>query len=135
MPDLWTLKPLRFGEFPAIEKSLFTYGRNAGEKMAASITGWLLQAEGRAILVDTGPCASEVARQWRYLLHRTPEQEPAALLREAGVDPERPALVILTHLHWDHCYNLEAFPAARFVVQAEELRAAVDPPPDPAARV
>lgn len=39
MPDTWTLKPLSFGEFPAFEKSLFTYGRNAGEKIPAPITG------------------------------------------------------------------------------------------------
>jgi len=129
MADTWTLKPLCFGEFLAFEKSLFTYGRYAGEKLPAPITGWLLQAGERAILVDTGPSAPELAKRWHYPIHRTAEQVPAALLRAAGVDPERLAQVILTHLHWDHCYNLESFPAARFVVQAEELRAAVDPIP------
>ena len=129
MPDTWTLKPLCFGEFPAFEKSLFTYGRNAGEKIPAPITGWLLQAGERVILVDTGPSAPEVATRRHYPIRRTAEQVPAALLRAAGVDPERLSLVILTHLHWDHCYNLESFPAARFVVQAEEVRAAVDPIP------
>ena len=82
MPDTWTLKPLCFGEFPAFEKSLFTYGRHAGEKMPAPITGWLLQAGERAILVDTGPSAPEVARRWHYPIHRTAEQVPSALLRE-----------------------------------------------------
>lgn len=125
----WTIKPLCFGEFPVFEKSVFTYLRNAGEKIRAPILGWLVQSGDNAILVDTGPSTPEVADGWHTRIQRTAAHEPATAVRAAGVDPERLKLVVLTHLHWDHCYNLEAFPAARFLVQAEEVRTAVDPVP------
>jgi glyoxylase-like metal-dependent hydrolase (beta-lactamase superfamily II) len=129
MTRQWTIKPLRFGEFPEFEKSVFTYLRNAGEKIRAPILGWLVQSGSDAILVDTGPSTPELADGWHTPIRRTAAHEPAAAVRAAGVAPERLKLVVLTHLHWDHCYNLEAFSAARFLVQAEEVRAAADPVP------
>jgi glyoxylase-like metal-dependent hydrolase (beta-lactamase superfamily II) len=129
MASQWTIKPLCFGEFPEFEKSVFTYLRNAGEKIRAPILGWLLQSAADAILVDTGPSSPELAEGWHTRITRTAAQAPGAALRAAGVDPDRLKLVILTHLHWDHCYNLDAFPAARFLVQADEVRTAVDPIP------
>jgi glyoxylase-like metal-dependent hydrolase (beta-lactamase superfamily II) len=129
MDKQWSIRPLCFGEFPEFEKSVFTYLRSAGEKIRVPILGWLLQSGRDAILVDTGPSSAELANGWHTPIRRAPEQEPGAALRAIGVDPGRLATVILTHLHWDHCYNLEVFPAARFLVQAEEVRAAVDPVP------
>ncbi len=129
MAGQWTIRPLCFGEFPRFEKSVFTYNRDAGEKIRAPLLGWLLRSGPEAILVDTGTSAPEVANRWHTAIQRAPHQAPAAALQAAGVDPEQLRLVILTHLHWDHCYNLECFPAARFLVQAEELRTAVHPLP------
>ena len=129
MTSQWTITPLSFGEFPVFEKSVFTYLRCAGEKIRAPILGWLVRAGADAILVDTGPSSPEAAEGWHTRIRRTAEEMPAAAVRAAGVDPDRLKLVILSHLHWDHCYNLETFPAARFLVQAEEVRAAVDPVP------
>jgi len=129
MDKQWTIRPLCFGEFPEFEKSVFTYLRGAGEKIRVPILGWLLQSGPDAILVDTGPSSPELASGWHTRILRSPEQEPGAVLRAVEVDPGRLATVILTHLHWDHCYNLEVFPTARFLVQAEEVRAAVDPVP------
>lgn len=125
----WTITPLCFGEFPEFEKSTLTYLRHAGEKIRAPILGWLLRGGGGTILVDTGPSSPELADGWHTRIRRSAEQAPAAALRAAGVEPQRLALVILTHLHWDHCYNLEVFSSARFLVQADEIRAAVDPVP------
>jgi glyoxylase-like metal-dependent hydrolase (beta-lactamase superfamily II) len=125
----WTIRPLCLGEFPEFEKSSFTYLRNAGEKIRAPILGWLLQSGAETILVDTGQSSPEAANHWHSRTQRSAHQAPKAALWAAGVNPASLRLVILTHLHWDHCYNLEIFPEARFLVQAEELRAAVDPIP------
>jgi N-acyl homoserine lactone hydrolase len=127
MANHWTIRPLCFGEFPAFDKAILTYNRHFGEKITSPIIGWLLQSGGDAILVDTGPSAPEVARQWHPGIRQDPHQVPVNSLRSVGVSPESLRLVVLSHLHWDHCYNLECFPNARFLVQAEELRAAVDP--------
>jgi N-acyl homoserine lactone hydrolase len=123
----WTIRPLCFGEFPAFDKAILTYNRSFGEKITAPITGWLLQSGDDAILVDTGPSAPEIARRWHPAIRQEPHQVPGNVLRSLGVAPESLRLVVLSHLHWDHCYNVECFSNARFVVQAEELRAAVDP--------
>jgi glyoxylase-like metal-dependent hydrolase (beta-lactamase superfamily II) len=129
MPAHWTIRPLCLGEFPIFERSMFTYLRHAGEKVRAPILAWLLQSGSEVVLVDTGPSEPEAANPWHTKTVRTPQQVPATALRAAGVDPARITRVVLTHLHWDHCYNLEILPAARFLVQADELRAAVDPLP------
>lgn len=50
-------------------------------------------------------------------------------LAERGIDRERIDLVFLTHLHFDHCYNLDLFPAARIVVPARERAYAAAPDP------
>jgi glyoxylase-like metal-dependent hydrolase (beta-lactamase superfamily II) len=123
----WTIRPLCFGEFPAFDKAILTYNRYFGERITAPITGWLLHCGDEAILVDTGPSAPEIARRWHPAIRQDAHQAPGNVLRSLGVAPEWLRLVVLSHLHWDHCYNLECFPNARFLVQAEELRAAVDP--------
>ena len=126
----WTLRPLSFGEFPAFDKSALTYNRSAGEKCVVPITGWLLQNSGEVIVVDTGSSSPEMAHRWHHFqIRRSPDQTPDTVLHSLGVPPESVQLIVLTHLHWDHCYGLECFPNARFIVQAEELRSAVDPIP------
>ena len=127
MTRQWTLRPLCFGEFSAFENSVLTYNQGQGVKFVAPITGWLLHSGAETILVDTGPSVPEVANRWHSAIRCTPEQRPDAALRSLGLAPESLSVVILTHLHWDHCYNLECFPNARLMVQSEELRAAVDP--------
>jgi N-acyl homoserine lactone hydrolase len=125
----WTIKPLCFGEFPVFEKSVFTYLRHFGEKVSAPILGWLLQNGPAAILVDTGPSSPEMAKGWHTAIQQSPAQRPGAAIRAAGADPAQLAKIVLTHLHWDHCYNLELFPAARFWVQGDEVQTALNPLP------
>jgi glyoxylase-like metal-dependent hydrolase (beta-lactamase superfamily II) len=42
-------------------------------------------------------------------------------LRGIGVDPASVEDVVLSHMHWDHAGNWEAFPRAKFHVQKEEM--------------
>ena len=127
MVRYWTIRPLCFGEFPAFDKAILTYNRHFGERITAPITGWLLQCGDEAILVDTGPSSPETARRWHPTIRQDDTQITANALRSLGVAPESLRLVVLSHLHWDHCYNLDSFTKARFLLQAAELRAAVDP--------
>ncbi len=73
--------------------------------------GWctvsLIKHEGKKILVDTG---SNGDRQ--NLLNR---------LKELGFGPEDIDYVFLTHLHYDHCQNLEIFTKAKIYVCKREL--------------
>lgn len=67
--------------------------------------GWgavyLIRTENETILADTGGPAV------------TPYMEKA--LQNLGVNLSDIGRVFLTHLHWDHAYNLEFFPNAEFL--------------------
>lgn len=84
---------------------------------------WVIQGEGRLLVVDTGFGEEAAAERGRILLH-----EPAALLRKAGIAPEDVEHVVLTHLHYDHAGSLDAFPKAVFHLQDEEMRYATGRP-------
>lgn len=123
----WEIRPLCLGEFPILERSAFAYQHGYGEKFSAPSIGFLLTSEVGAVLVDTGPGAQADGLGLHSPWKRRPEHDPATALRAAGVDPAQLEWVVLSHLHYDHASNLDAFPRATFVVQADELHAAVDP--------
>lgn len=85
----------------------------------------------RALVVDTGTSGEQRAHcNGHPQLLRAPEEHPASKLANAGVDLATVDTVILTHLHWDHAYNTDLFPAAQFVVQRAEVPFARDPIPE-----
>lgn len=47
-------------------------------------------------------------------------EPPPTILAKVGLDPRDVETVILTHLHFDHMGDLEAFPKAKFFVQQAE---------------
>lgn len=125
--DDWTIEPVCLGEFPILERSAFTYMRGYGEKFSAPAIGFVLKSRWGTVLLDTGPGDPAKNDGLHSSWTRSPEQEVVTALRSVGVEADELDWVILSHLHYDHCSNLELFPQAKFVVQAEELRAAVDP--------
>ncbi len=77
---------------------------------------WVLRGPERTIVVDTGFDPLVAARRRRACL-----LAPAQALALAGVDPAEVEHVVLTHLHYDHAGNLDAFPRASFHVHGREL--------------
>ena len=73
----------------------------------------LLNVGGQHVLVDTGPASR------RTMLVKT--------LRGRGLSPEEIDLVVLTHMHWDHCSNADLFPNARVLVHPKEIDYANNP--------
>jgi glyoxylase-like metal-dependent hydrolase (beta-lactamase superfamily II) len=70
-----------------------------------------------------------------YGCHRTAEQELEAVLADEGYDPADVDGVVLSHLDWDHCYNLDTFGTGTDVyVQRRELEYAIAPYPMHAER-
>lgn len=84
---------------------------------------WVIRGHGRLIVVDTGFGKDAAKERHRTLLH-----EPAALLKRAGIDAAAVPDVVLTHLHYDHAGSLDAFEAATFHLQDEEMRYATGRP-------
>ena len=54
---------------------------------------------------------------------------PDEALRLLGICPKEIDTVIMSHLHWDHCYNNHLFPQADFYIQKKEMMSAVCPLP------
>jgi glyoxylase-like metal-dependent hydrolase (beta-lactamase superfamily II) len=128
MEGLMRIVPMHLGNIVR-DKSSFTCGRNQGVRIELPIIAWLIETGTTKIIVDTGTNAPEHTAEHHKPLIRSKEQELPFALRSLGVDPLGIKTVILTHLHWDHCYNTELFPNAKFIVQWEELRYAIAPLP------
>lgn len=77
---------------------------------------WLIVGPGEAFVVDTGMSAEKAKRNGHSFL-----VSPAEVIRQLGVDPALVKTVIMTHLHYDHTGNTDAFPRARFLLQADEM--------------
>ena len=73
---------------------------------------WAIVGRNRTIVLDTGFDAAEAKKRGREHL-RTPTEA----LRHVGVTAESAEEVILSHMHYDHCGNLEQFPKARIYLQ------------------
>lgn len=123
----FTITPVRVGRLVGMDRSVFTYGRNFGVRLDAPCVIWVVSDGRTTVVVDAGPAPPELARPHHPLIVRSEAEIPERALMERGVDLERVELVVLTHLHWDHCGEAAAFRNATFVVQAAELREAVVP--------
>jgi glyoxylase-like metal-dependent hydrolase (beta-lactamase superfamily II) len=77
---------------------------------------WVLRRDDETILVDTGFSPEVGVRRGRTCL-----VPPVEALQGLGVEPESISTVIVTHFHYDHVGNLDAFPQAQLIVPAAEL--------------
>src|SRR5690554_6599606 len=108
--------PIHCGTVCGMPQPLVTYPYGFGD-VAEGITVYMFVIKGgeHPIIVDTGPPDPEwIRKHHAYEFKQTEEQSPEVALRNMGVDPEEVRTVILTHLHWDHCFNNHLFPNAHF---------------------
>jgi glyoxylase-like metal-dependent hydrolase (beta-lactamase superfamily II) len=76
---------------------------------------WAIVGDQHSIIVDTGFDKTEAQARGREYLRC-----PVDSLGLIGLDGKQIKDVIITHLHYDHCGNLDRFPAARFFIQERE---------------
>lgn len=108
---------------------MFTYGIDQGVKIQAPILMWFIEGSNKRILVDTGGGDPDWAARYHYPIERTKEEDPINAVKMLGLSPTDIDLIILTHLHWDHCFNNDLFPNAKIIVQQEEVCYAMNPLP------
>ena len=77
---------------------------------------WVIRGGGRVWVVDCGYAVRVGDRLGHDTLY-----DPADGLRRLGIDPATVSDVIVTHCHYDHVGNLEAFPQAVFHIQDREM--------------
>jgi len=110
---------VRYGTLAATRSAFFLRHEDYGEPDGPQSLDYYLWVVGEgagALVVDTGFDPEVAARRGRTCL--CPPREALARL---GVDPGAVSRVLLTHLHYDHVGNLDAFPDAELLVPEREL--------------
>jgi N-acyl homoserine lactone hydrolase len=119
--------PMNTG-FIRLDKGVYiTGGQGYGEEVEVPTWAFYVTDGKEKILVDTGMSHTEEAN-----IHHPGSYQPEgftidARLKELGVHPKEIDTVIFTHLHWDHCANINLFENARYYVHKKELEFALDP--------
>ncbi len=125
----YSIRPLDVGQFPEVPKPVLTYMYGFGKTIRVPIVMWAIEGARERVLIDTGCGGPQRSSDYHRLLEQTEGQQPKTALEKLGWNPEDIDLVILTHLHWDHCGNNRLFKRAEFLVQEGELRYAISPLP------
>lgn len=90
---------------------------------------FLLEGNGKKILVDTGMSDTEHSVKYHHDGRQDEGQAVHEQLAKLGIAPEDIDKIIFTHLHWDHCFNLEKFQTAELVASKKEYDFAHNPIP------
>ena len=110
------------------DQGVMTYLKHYGRHIWLPIWSFLLQGQGKTVLVDTGLDDFVTPEAFVAETGLTPLYMDQALAR-AGVAPEDVDILLHTHLHDDHCGNNPLFPRAEVIAQRRELKFMADPHP------
>ena len=99
-----------------------------GVMMRDPIHAWYATDGKRRMLFDSGmPDAADVSKRLNIDAKGGGHAALREALAKAGTTPEAIDYVVLTHLHFDHAWNLDLFPKACVIVQRDEMFHAIDP--------
>lgn len=114
---LWEIYAIRYGTNPRRTRGEnFILEKRPADPMPMDFYCWVLKAQGKLIVVDTGMDPEKASRHGHDILC-TPVEAWKAL----EIDPASVDTVILTHAHYDHLGHLDALENAHFLMQAEEM--------------
>jgi N-acyl homoserine lactone hydrolase len=116
--SIWVLEYSFVSEYPV---SGVLYGAHNAGTLKLPYCYVLLKSDERTVMVDVGYNVTEngnvLADRYNVINWRS----PATVLAEVGVRPEDVTDVLVTHAHFDHFGNVDAFPNATFYLQAREF--------------
>lgn len=129
MPTCWQIQIIPNGRCDVREDVLFAdrFGHTGTYPFVLYL--FALRGKDQLALVDTGPKEVDSFNQSTAMyipsgIVQAPEERTPAALACAGIDPAQVNLVILTHLHYDHCSYVSLFPNARVVANRRGFLAA-----------
>lgn len=115
-----------------VDQSFNTLRMGMGRKVIGQYSCYYVEADGKKMMVDTGPASPEHMIKWHKEMEPriAPDQQSMIQLqKQANVKPEEIDIILLTHLHYDHSYHLEKYPNAKIYVSQVELNFALNPLP------
>lgn len=108
---------IRYATLPAFPVSGLVAGADRTRKIDIAMMVWLVQGNGRNILVDAGFYRDQFVKQWKPVDF----VKPSEAISRLGLKPEDITDLIITHAHWDHADGVDLFPKARTWIQKDEL--------------
>jgi glyoxylase-like metal-dependent hydrolase (beta-lactamase superfamily II) len=106
-----------------------TFRDGYGEIIEFPVFAFLLEGNNKKILIDTGMSDTEHSVKYHHDGRQEEGQAIHEQLAKLGISPDEIDMIIFTHLHWDHCYNLEYFQSAELVASKKEYEFAMNPIP------
>jgi N-acyl homoserine lactone hydrolase len=123
----YTIRQIQTG-WQFLDKSEYgTFRDGHGIIIKHPVFVFLIEGDGRKILVDTGLSDTEHSKKYHHDGLQEPGQAIHEQLHSLGIETDEIEMILFTHLHWDHCYNLDKFPKARLYVGEKEYRFAMNP--------
>jgi glyoxylase-like metal-dependent hydrolase (beta-lactamase superfamily II) len=107
---------VRYATIPDLPAAMFVQGAAPERKTAAAMAIWLIQGNGRNILLDSGFYHERFFKSWNVTDFVRPSEKLATL----GLKPEDITDIIISHMHWDHLDGIDLFPKARIWIQRDE---------------
>jgi len=120
-----SIRPLPINRL-TIDKSYMTYLMNFGQKITCGTYIWYIEGPEENIIVDAG-CPAEPQTRGGFPAEQIASSDEA--LKKVNLKPEDIDIVILTHLHTDHCADAYKYTNAKFIIQKKELESALNPHP------
>ena len=114
----YRIDAIRYATVPDFPVSVLAVGAPEGETIDIAMAIWLIRANGRTILFDSG----FHREKWFDLFDIADYIRPDSATRLAGVAPEEVTDIVVSHAHWDHMGGIDLFPEATIWIQEEEFR-------------
>lgn len=125
----YTIRPILTG-YQYLDKGNYaTFRRDIGKVLEFPVFSFLLEAGDKKILVDTGMSDTEHSVKYHHDGRQDEGQAIHEQLAKMNIHPDEIEMIIFTHLHWDHCFNLERFQKAELVTSKIEYDFAHNPIP------
>lgn len=119
----WQVYAIRYGTLRAFPVHDLVAGADTSRTLDIAMMFWLLNGQGRHVLVDAGFYRPKFVDAWKPADYRT----PADAVRQFGLSPDSITDIVISHVHWDHLDGADLFPNARVWIQREEYAWHVGP--------
>ncbi len=81
----------------------------------------VIKGAGHVAMIDVGYNDKDFAKEYAASFGIDAWQPPEVVMAEIGISPKDVDTALITHAHFDHFGNVQAFPNATFYIQEREL--------------
>ncbi len=116
--SIWVME---FANVPNYPLSGLVYGAHNQGHRRLPYCYIVIKGQGHIAMVDVGYNHKEHGEVLATMYGVQDWRPPRVVLAECGITPEDVSTIFLTHSHFDHMGNTDAFPNATFYIQEREL--------------